>query len=98
RSKRDWSSDVCSSDLPDKSFREDLQKKYDKDNNGILSSTEISNITSYYVATGAENVTGIKYLTNLTTFSATKDSLINVDLSKNRSEERRVGKEWKYQS
>ena len=69
--------------FPDKSFREDLQKKYDKDNDGILSSTEISNITSYYVATDVEDVTGIEYLTNLTTFSAARDSLINVDLSKN---------------
>lgn len=69
--------------FPNKAFREDLQKKYDKDNDGVLSSTEISNITSYYVADDAEDIRGIEYLTNLTSFSATKDSVTNVDLSKN---------------
>ena len=65
---------INSTNFPDKNFRKLVSNKFDGDNNGVLSDSEIEWAT--YLSAydqNIESVEGIKYLKNLT----------NVDLSKN---------------
>lgn len=69
--------------FPDAAFREYINEKVDKDQNGSLSKEEIEAIESLFPGDNIKNLKGIEYLTNLKFFSFGGLSLESLDLSKN---------------
>ncbi|MCR4669590.1 MAG: leucine-rich repeat domain-containing protein [Saccharofermentans sp.] len=74
---------INADNFPDANFR-DYIKGYDYNNNGKLSSTEMSNVTYIYVANRAiKSLKGIEKFTNLQTLYCQNNQLTSLDLSKN---------------
>src|SRR5207249_8244052 len=87
RSKRDWSSDVCSSDLA-----EDEDDDHDLEQRESLASPHRT--TWFSVKIGTSTATTRSSTTApMTTIRIGSSSAVAADTA--RSEERRVGKEWK---
>ncbi|WP_200781911.1 InlB B-repeat-containing protein, partial [Peptococcus niger] len=75
---------INATNFPDATFRDYVSTKFDKDNNGKLSDTEIAHITSISVT--SENIAdlkGIEYFTALQTLNCAYNQLRSLDISKN---------------
>lgn len=71
--------------FPDGSFRDYITANIDKNSDGFLSENEISAVTEIDVdATGIANLQGIEYFTELVSLSCGNNSIISLDLSKNK--------------
>lgn len=71
--------------FPDEAFRSCLsQEKYDKDQNGALSSGEIAAVTEIdVIGKGVSDLTGLAYFPALETLQCDNNSLTALDVSKN---------------
>ena len=76
---------INSKNFPDKTFRNYILTKFDKDGNKKLSSAEISNVKSINLEekNGIKNLKGIEYFTALTKLNCYQTSITKLDLSKN---------------
>ena len=76
---------IDATNFPDSTFRNYISTNFDKDNDGILSSDEIANITDINV-NGNPNITsvvGIEHFPNLTYLECTSTGITSIDVSKN---------------
>ncbi len=74
---------INQTNFPDEKFR-DYVKKFDQDSNGILSDTEIAEVTSINVSgEGVSNLNGIGYFTSLTVLNCYKNQLTSLDVENN---------------
>lgn len=69
--------------FPDKVLREYIQTKYDKNNDDILSQSELENLTSLAPIGTVDNLEGIAYLKNLEEINLVDSELDKLDLSNN---------------
>ena len=70
--------------FPDAVFREYVQSNFDKDSNGILSSSEISAVRSIDVQNEViSSLKGIEYFSALTDLNCNTNKLTSLDVSKN---------------
>lgn len=69
--------------FPDKVLREYIQTKYDKNNDDILSQSELENLTSLAPVGTVDNLEGIAYLKNLEEIQLFDSELDKLDLSNN---------------
>lgn len=69
--------------FPDKVLREYIQTKYDKNNDDILSLSELENLTSLAPIGTVDNLEGIAYLKNLEEINLVDSELDKLDLSNN---------------
>src|SRR5207249_9184822 len=93
RSKRDWSSDVCSSDLPRRAFH-----AMPHDKRGVLGAVRLPATTRQHTASGLYFKQTLFIVSEIARAEASRpkvgsDSLRVALFENRRSEERRVGKE-----
>ena len=70
--------------FPDENFRNFISSQYDQDGDGIIRSTEISNITGMNCSDkGIKDLKGIEYFTALEDLSCRENQLTSLDVSKN---------------
>ena len=80
------SSDVVinSANFPDDNFRSYISSNFDKDGDGIIRSSEISNIRTIICSNKSiNNMKGIEYFTSLVTLDCYSNQLTSLDVSKN---------------
>ena len=77
--------EIDATNFPDSTFRSYISINFDTDNDGILSSEEIDNITSIDVSSNSNitSVQGIEHFPNLTYLDCTRTGITSIDVSKN---------------
>ena len=71
-----------SANFPDSAFRTFVKNKYDRDDNGYLSDSEISSVTNLSCSgQGISNLKGIKFFTSVSTLNCTNNNLTSLDVS-----------------
>lgn len=75
---------IDATNFPDEAFRQYIINRFDVNQDGVLSSTEINNITSIYlIDKGITSLKGIEHFGNLKSLQCNRNKLTSLDVSKN---------------
>ena len=75
--------DINEANFPDEVFRNKLREEYDKDQDGVLSESELAVDSITVSACGIKDLSGIEYFVNLKSLNCHDNELESLDVSKN---------------
>ena len=76
--------DINATNFPDVEFREYVSSEFDKNNDGILSDIDISNIDTINISNySCSNLQGIEFFTSLVSLNCSGNNIAALDLNKN---------------
>ncbi|MBQ6418170.1 MAG: hypothetical protein IJJ91_05830, partial [Synergistaceae bacterium] len=76
--------EINSTNFPDDNFRSYVSSNCDTDSNGVLSDSEIANVTNVFITnSGVSSLQGVEYFTALTGLDCNNNQLTALDISHN---------------